>query len=140
MTGALVLGTAAALLAAARWALTRRHTARRVYPPRGVAEEALLAGAERSLERSRALGATTGHLWAWRDLLSDTATEAATVPPPSEPGAVGGSDGTGRTNGTDGRLDTLRHELDAAEARIRTALADLDRHAGAQRRRAPWSG
>jgi hypothetical protein len=140
VTAALVLGIAAALLAAARWALTRRHTAQRIYPPRGVARSALLADAERSLERSRNLGAATGHLWSWRDLLSDTASEAATATTVSGRQGAGGSAGAGGTGGTDARLDARRHDLDAAEARIRSALADLGLRAGSPERRAPWSG
>jgi hypothetical protein len=138
VTAALVLGIAATLLAAARWALTRRHTAQRIYPPRGVARSALLADAERSLERSRNLGAATGHLWAWRDLLSDTAAEAATAVSGRQ--GAGGSAGAGGTGGTDARPDARRHDLDAAEARIRSALADLGLPAGSPERRGPWSG
>jgi hypothetical protein len=106
-----------------------------------VARSALLADAERSLERSRNLGAATGHLWAWRDLLSDTAAEAATATTAvSGRQGAGGSAGAGGTGGTDARLDARRHDLDAAEARIRSALADLGLRTGSPERRAPWSG
>ncbi|MFE6448575.1 hypothetical protein [Nocardiopsis dassonvillei] len=111
MTAAVVIALAAVLLAAARWGLNRRHTAQGVYPPEGLTEDALLADADRALSRARDLGASTGHLWAWRDLLSDTAARM------SEAAAE---------DGAPERLDGLRRDLDAAEGRIRAALADLD--------------
>jgi hypothetical protein len=122
VTTAIVLLLATPLLAAARWTLTRSHTAHRLYLSRDTTADRLLAEARRDLRRSRALGASLGHLRAWRDLLSGTASDS-----PSE-----------------ARL----RELDTAEERARAALADLYRHStddSAQTRApmegtAPWSG
>ncbi|MFI6575568.1 hypothetical protein ACIBFB_07185 [Nocardiopsis sp. NPDC050513] len=111
MTEAIVIALAAGLLATARWALSGFHAARRVHPPRGWTETDARADAERALERSGDLGASTGHVRAWRDLLSAAAEEAARAP-------VGGEAPEGR--------EALRSAFDREERRIRSALSDLE--------------
>ncbi|QKW31927.1 hypothetical protein HUT17_02305 [Nocardiopsis flavescens] len=109
MTAA-VIASAAALLLVARWALNLRRGHGDPAPPRFTDEEELPAEARRAQERARDLGAAAGHLWAWRDLLSDVA-------------AAGGSSGEGEGDGRHGVGGGAG--ADAAEGRIRTALAGL---------------
>jgi hypothetical protein len=132
VTTATVIALATVLLATARWWLSLRHTAQRVYPERSLIEDALLADARRDLERSQDLGAALGYLRAWHGLLSDTAAEAVEAP---------GREG--RDSGADARWRTL----DAAEERIRAALAGSGRlrEGSAPSRqgsegREPWNG
>ncbi|MGW8527076.1 MULTISPECIES: hypothetical protein [Nocardiopsidaceae] len=134
MTAAAVLAVAAALLAAARLFLNGRHPDRGVHSPGGTAEEALTADAGRSLERAAEFGAFEGHLWAWRDLLSDTAA------------ALSGADTEPPGGGTAEAEDDRRREPDSAEQRLRSALSPLaeSREAGTagvdSGGSGPWSG
>ncbi|MDE3723167.1 hypothetical protein PWG71_17380 [Nocardiopsis sp. N85] len=130
---ALVIALATALLLTARWALNRHQASHGISPPRDPDEEGLWAEAHREQERAKDLGTAAGNLWAWRDLLSDTAVAARTE---------SGEDGAAA------RLDTRRRGFDEAEGRIRDALADLGpRHVDGPARSgarpggsAPWSG
>ncbi|MDA8370221.1 MAG: hypothetical protein M0026_10170 [Nocardiopsaceae bacterium] len=111
MTIALVIAGVAVLLAGTRWGLSRYLTAQRVYPRPNEHMADLVAQAERSLKRSEDSGAYLGHLWAWRDLLADTAEEKSRTP----------SEG-----GTATFSETQRREFDEVAERIRASLADLD--------------
>ncbi|OLT27826.1 hypothetical protein BJF83_17190 [Nocardiopsis sp. CNR-923] len=133
MTTAVWIAAAAGLLVMARKVLDLRDTRQRRYPPRARDSTGAAADPRRALKRAEVLGASTGHLWAWRALLSDTAAEASRV-----------SAGDGRPADEAER----RRAFDDAQRRIRSALTGLDlpgssapaRYGKTARGADPWSG